>query len=147
MNYQGTERYISNDSLNAAVLAPDVDASSETYGNFLSNVALDMTQKAGQKCTATRRILVPADRVDEVKADLAAEIARQPLGDPSVQGTRLGPVAHEGQLADVRYGNLFNGSLISLLKRGHNLLCHAKLVRVCFECTAIGGDAKTRIRG
>ena len=51
---------IEADSLNAAVLAPDVDEECETYGLFLANVALDMTQKTGQKCTAVRRILVPA---------------------------------------------------------------------------------------
>lgn len=92
------------DSLNSAILAPDVDASSETYGLFLSNIALDMTQKAGQKCTAVRRVFVPRERVKEVQDDLVAELARVPLGDPTESGVRLGPVAHARQHADVVAG-------------------------------------------
>ncbi len=92
------------DSLNAAVLAPDVEASSETYGLFLSNVVLDMTQKAGQKCTAVRRILVPAERVEEVKTDLATELERVHVGDPAEEGVRMGPVSGDSQRADVRRG-------------------------------------------
>ena len=56
------------DSINAAVLAPDVDSGDEAFGLFVGNVALDMCQKAGQKRTAA--VFVPADRVDEVKAEL-----------------------------------------------------------------------------
>jgi phenylacetic acid degradation protein PaaN len=92
------------DSLNAAVLAPDVDASAESYHLFLSNVALDVTQKAGQKCTAVRRILVPEERVAAVRDDLAAELARVPVGDPADKANRMGPLASAGQLADVRHG-------------------------------------------
>lgn len=92
------------DSLNAAVLAPDVEPASETYGLFLSNVALDMTQKAGQKCTAVRRILVPAERVAAVRADLVAELGRVKLGDPGERETRLGPLSSKAQLEEVRAG-------------------------------------------
>ncbi|MAG62262.1 MAG: 3,4-dehydroadipyl-CoA semialdehyde dehydrogenase [Planctomycetota bacterium] len=92
------------DSLNAAVLAPDVESDSETYGAFLSNVVTDMTQKAGQKCTAVRRILVPAERVKEVQADLIAELGRIQMGDPADRDHRLGPLTDEAQLEDVRAG-------------------------------------------
>tara|TARA_R110002126_G_scaffold11114_15_gene50472 strand:+ start:11289 stop:12875 length:1587 start_codon:yes stop_codon:yes gene_type:complete len=92
------------DSINAAVLAPDVDMSSETYGLFLRNVALDVTQKAGQKCTAVRRVFVPAEMVDDVIRDLSAEIDRAPMGDPADTKHRVGPVAHARQLKDVREG-------------------------------------------
>ena len=95
---------IEADSINAAVLAPDVEADSETYGLFIGNVGLDMCQKAGQKCTAVRRIFVPTDRVEDVKADLIAELGRFPLGEPTEKTTRLGPVAHSGQHADVIAG-------------------------------------------
>lgn len=95
---------IEADSLNAAVLAPDIDSSSETYGLFLSNVALDMTQKTGQKCTAVRRILVPSDKVDQVKEDLAAELGRIRVGDPSDKQNRMGPLSSASQFADVRAG-------------------------------------------
>jgi len=92
------------DSLNAAVLGPDVDASSETFGLFLSNVALDVTQKTGQKCTAVRRVLVPADRVEEVAAELTAALERIRVGDPAERDTRMGPLASAAQLRDVRAG-------------------------------------------
>lgn len=95
---------IEADSLNAAVLAPDVDASSETYSLFLSNLTTDITQKAGQKCTAVRRILVPAERVDEVKADLVASLARVPVGDPRDSESRMGPLASRAQFDSVREG-------------------------------------------
>ena len=46
------------DSLNAAILGPDVEAGSETYDYYVKDVVRDITQKAGQKCTAIRRVLV-----------------------------------------------------------------------------------------
>lgn len=95
---------IEADSLNAAVLAPDVDPSSDTYGLFLSNVALDMTQKTGQKCTAVRRVLVPRDKVESVVADLKAQLARTKVGDPSDKDVRMGPLASRSQLDEVRAG-------------------------------------------
>ena len=95
---------IEADSINAAVLAPDVAADAEAYGLFIGNVGLDMCQKAGQKCTAVRRIFVPTDRVEEVKADLIAELGRFPLGEPTDKTPRLGPVAHSGQYASVIAG-------------------------------------------
>ncbi|MFO1011405.1 MAG: 3,4-dehydroadipyl-CoA semialdehyde dehydrogenase [Planctomycetota bacterium] len=95
---------IEADSLNAAVLAPDVEAGGSTYNAFLANVVLDMTQKTGQKCTAVRRILVPKERVAEVVADLKAELARIPVGNPAESTSRMGPVASRAQFDDVRKG-------------------------------------------
>ena len=95
---------IEADSLNAAVLAPDVEAGSDAYNLFLANVVLDVTQKTGQKCTAVRRILVPSDRVGDVRSDLVAELARIPVGDPNEKATRMGPLASRGQLDEVRAG-------------------------------------------
>src|SRR5262245_582365 len=59
------------DSLNAAILGPDVEPGSETYDLFVKDVLRDMTQKAGQKCTAIRRVLVPAPLAERVRDDLA----------------------------------------------------------------------------
>jgi oxepin-CoA hydrolase/3-oxo-5,6-dehydrosuberyl-CoA semialdehyde dehydrogenase len=95
---------IEADSLNAAILGPDVDADAEAYGLFLSNVQLDITQKAGQKCTAVRRILVPEERVDEVAQDLCARLERVKVGDPAERETRMGPLACAAQLEDVTRG-------------------------------------------
>jgi oxepin-CoA hydrolase/3-oxo-5,6-dehydrosuberyl-CoA semialdehyde dehydrogenase len=91
------------DSLNCAILG-DVDSGSETYALFLQNVALDVRQKTGQKCTAVRRVLVPEDRVAEVEADLLAELGRVVVGDPAEKGTTMGPLASRAQLEDVQAG-------------------------------------------
>jgi oxepin-CoA hydrolase/3-oxo-5,6-dehydrosuberyl-CoA semialdehyde dehydrogenase len=95
---------IEADSLNAAVLGPDVEPGSETYNLFLSNVVLDMTQKTGQKCTAVRRVLVSAERLAGVRDDLVSELGRIKVGDPSDNATRMGPLASRSQLEDVRAG-------------------------------------------
>jgi len=92
------------DSLNAVVFAPDLDSDSDTYGEFLANTVREMTQKTGQKCTAARRILVPADRVDEVAAELSALLGRITVGDPTVKTNTMGPVTTESQFAELREG-------------------------------------------
>ncbi len=63
-----------------------------------------MTQKAGQKCTAIRRVFVPADRADDIAAELAERLGAIKIGDPSAEGVRMGPVSTAQQLADVRGG-------------------------------------------
>jgi oxepin-CoA hydrolase/3-oxo-5,6-dehydrosuberyl-CoA semialdehyde dehydrogenase len=104
------------DSLNAAVLAPDVARDSETYDQFLANVETDVVQKTGQKCTAVRRILVPAERAGEVADDLVARLAKVQVGDPRSGETRMGPLVSAQQLADVRAG-------IAALAREAAILC------------------------
>lgn len=92
------------DSLNAAVLGPDVEPGSETWSMFLRDVAREMTQKTGQKCTATRRILVPADRIEDVQAELAERLSEITIGNPALDEVRMGPLATAQQLRDVRAG-------------------------------------------
>ncbi|HEY1954533.1 MAG TPA: 3,4-dehydroadipyl-CoA semialdehyde dehydrogenase [Polyangiaceae bacterium] len=92
------------DSLNAAVLGPDVDASSDTFNLFVSDVVRDMTQKTGQKCTAIRRVYVPKDRVAIVIDALKERLALVKVGDPAKEETTMGPVATAQQLRDVRAG-------------------------------------------
>ena len=93
------------DSLNAAVLGPDAEPGCETYDFFVKDVLRDMTQKAGQKCTAIRRVLVPAAVADRVR-----ERPRRPARVASwsairrTDGVRMGPVATAQQLKDVREG-------------------------------------------
>ncbi len=95
---------IEADSLNCAILAPDVESTSDAYDEFLSNVVQDMTQKAGQKCTAVRRILVPAARVEEVAGHLIEVLKRHRSGDPANTDTRVGTLTSAAQLRDVRAG-------------------------------------------
>ena len=104
------------DSLNAAVLAPDVARDSETYDQFLANVETDVVQKAGQKCTAVRRVFVPAERAQEVAGDLVARLGKVQVGDPRSGETRMGPLTSAQQLADVRAG-------IAALAREAEILC------------------------
>ena len=92
------------DSLNAAVLGPDVEARSDMYELFLKDVVRDMTQKAGQKCTAIRRVLVPDELHASVRDDLAELLGVVRVGDPADEETRMGPLASASQLLDVRAG-------------------------------------------
>ena len=92
------------DSLNAAILGPDAAQGSETYEFFLKDVLRDMTQKAGQKCTAIRRILAPPETVAQVRDDLVERLRAITVGNPAQEGVRMGPVATADQLKDVREG-------------------------------------------
>lgn len=86
------------DSLNAAVLAPGAgEAATEL---FYKDVVREITQKSGQKCTAVRRILVPARRLDEVQERLAAALGEVVTGEPADEATTMGPLATAAQLAD-----------------------------------------------
>ena len=95
---------IEADSLNAAVLGPGEDETSETWRLFVKNVALDMRQKTGQKCTAVRRILVPQNELETVRAGLLEQIAEIQTGDPADSTTNMGPLASQAQLRDVTAG-------------------------------------------
>ncbi len=95
---------IEADSLNAAVLGPDIELGSEAGQLFLADVARDIVQKTGQKCTAIRRVLVPAHREDEVVAALRERLAAIVVGDPARDEVRMGPVATAQQRDDVRAG-------------------------------------------
>lgn len=101
---EGVRVNVEADSLNAAVLAPDVELGSESGQLFLADVARDMTQKTGQKCTAIRRVLVPAARLDEVVAALGERLAAITVGDPARDDVRMGPLATAAQARDVRAG-------------------------------------------
>ncbi len=93
------------DSLNAAVLGPDVEIGSETFGLFVNDVVRDMTQKTGQKCTAIRRIFVPEERLADVVEAMSERLADLVVGDPSADSkVRMGPVATKNQYDDVRAG-------------------------------------------
>ena len=92
------------DSLNPAVLGPDISEDDDIYQHFIKNIVVDMTQKAGQKCTAVRRILVPKEMIDTVVPALVERLAAVQVGDPSDENVRMGPVASAEQLRDVRAG-------------------------------------------
>ncbi|MFS2126827.1 phenylacetic acid degradation bifunctional protein PaaZ [Pseudomonas sp. Pseusp97] len=89
------------DSLNCAILAPDVTPDDEEFDLFVKEVAREMTVKAGQKCTAIRRAIVPARHIDAVAERLRERLAKVVIGDPSVEGVKMGALASHAQQADV----------------------------------------------
>jgi len=92
------------DSLNAAVLGPDAAPDSELLDYFLKDVVRDVTQKAGQKCTAIRRVLVPLPLLSRVREELVERLGCVVVGNPAERDVRMGPVATAAQLEDVRRG-------------------------------------------
>lgn len=92
------------DSLNAAVLAPDVKVGGDIWYRFLNNVVTDIRQKAGQKCTASRRIFVPEGLMDAVKEALVERLEGLVVGYPTERDVDVGPVVSKKQLLDVRAG-------------------------------------------
>lgn len=101
---EGVKVNVEADSLNAAVLGPDVELGSEVMDLFVKEVSREMTQKTGQKCTAVRRIFVPEDKVAEVIEALGSRLGELKIGDPSQAEVRMGPLATKDQLEDVRAG-------------------------------------------
>jgi 3,4-dehydroadipyl-CoA semialdehyde dehydrogenase len=85
------------DSVNAALLAPGVAADSAAFAAFVKEVAREMTFKAGQKCTAIRRVFVPADRADATGEAVKAQLAKTTVGDPKREDVRMGPVVTKAQ--------------------------------------------------
>src|ERR1700724_3016527 len=90
---------IEADSINAAVLAPGAAAGSAAYDAFLREVVREMTVKAGQKCTAIRRIFVPAGKADAVADALAEKLKGTKIGDPRQADTRMGALVARGHPA------------------------------------------------
>jgi oxepin-CoA hydrolase/3-oxo-5,6-dehydrosuberyl-CoA semialdehyde dehydrogenase len=89
------------DSLNASVLGPDVEIGSETFGMFVADVVRDLTQKAGQKCTAVRRVIVPEAHAEAVIEALVDRLSQSAMGNPNDKGTTVGPLATASQQRDV----------------------------------------------
>ncbi|MCX8005328.1 MAG: phenylacetic acid degradation bifunctional protein PaaZ [Burkholderiaceae bacterium] len=89
------------DSLNSAILAPDVTPDDEEFDLYVKEVVREMTVKAGQKCTAIRRALVPRRHLDAVAERLRARLAKVVVGDPALEGVRMGALASHAQQRDV----------------------------------------------
>jgi 3,4-dehydroadipyl-CoA semialdehyde dehydrogenase len=92
------------DSLNAAVLGPDVEDGSDLLNLFVGDVVRDMTQKTGQKCTAIRRVYVPVAQLEPVVDRLRERLAVIKVGDPAREEVTMGPLATAQQRNDVREG-------------------------------------------
>jgi oxepin-CoA hydrolase/3-oxo-5,6-dehydrosuberyl-CoA semialdehyde dehydrogenase len=103
------------DSLNCAILGPDVTPDDPEFDLFVKEVAREMTGKAGQKCTAIRRIIVPESRVDAVAERLRERLSKVVVGDPKVEGVRMGALASMDQQRDVI-------ERVAMLARGNEIV-------------------------
>ena len=90
------------DSLNCCVLGTDVTPSMPEFDIFIKEVSREITTKAGQKCTAVRRIIVPENMVEDVQIALGKRLAQNVIGDPNVEGVRMGSLAGKSQLIEVK---------------------------------------------
>lgn len=104
------------DSLNCAILAPECGPDTPEFELFIKEVAREMTVKAGQKCTAIRRAIVPRQQLDAVATALRARLDQVVVGDPAVEGVCMGALASHAQLADV-------AERVALLRQGAELVC------------------------
>ncbi|MGD7002224.1 phenylacetic acid degradation bifunctional protein PaaZ [Corynebacterium halotolerans] len=90
------------DSLNAAILGADATEGTPEFDAFIKTLFVEMTSKAGQKCTAVRRAIVPAPLVDAVAKALSERLdAKVVPGDPREKGTTMGPLVSVEQRDDV----------------------------------------------
>ncbi|HKZ73871.1 MAG TPA: phenylacetic acid degradation bifunctional protein PaaZ, partial [Steroidobacteraceae bacterium] len=89
------------DSLNSCILGPDARPGTPEFELFVREVAREMTAKAGQKCTAIRKAIVPAGTSGEVVAALQAQLAKVVMGDPRRDSVRMGPLASLAQRSEV----------------------------------------------
>ncbi len=113
------------DSLNCSVLAEDAVPGSAEFDLFVKEVRKEMTLKCGQRCTAIRRAIVPEALIDEVQIALGKALSQTKVGDPQVEGVRMGALAGQEQVEEVRgriaellldaslvYGNLDNFEVV-----------------------------------
>ena len=90
------------DSLNATILGQHATPGTEEFDLFIKETVKEITIKAGQKCTAVRRIIVPENLIEEVQKGIASRLASTKIGDPSVEGVRMGALATRLQVERVR---------------------------------------------
>lgn len=90
------------DSLNSSILGPDAVPGTPEFDLFVKEVAREMTTKAGQKCTAIRRVIAPRALTDALVAAIGERLAKTAVGLPGDEGTRMGPLASMDQRDEVR---------------------------------------------
>ena len=89
------------DSLNCCILGADVTPDHPEFDLYIKEVAREMTTKAGQKCTAIRRAIVPANMSEAVVEALKARLLKTVIGDPTQEGVRMGALVGKSQRDDV----------------------------------------------
>jgi oxepin-CoA hydrolase/3-oxo-5,6-dehydrosuberyl-CoA semialdehyde dehydrogenase len=90
------------DSLNASILGEDAVPGTPEFDLFIKEVRKEMTVKAGQKCTAIRRIIVPENLVEDVQISLGKALDKITIGDPRLKEVRMGSLVSHQQVQAVR---------------------------------------------
>ena len=121
------------DSLNAAVLGLDAKPGTPEFDLFIKEVRKEMTAKCGQKCTAIRRAIVPAEFLEDVQIALGKALAQTTVGHPQAEGVRMGALAGRAQAEQLRervrqlakttpivYGDLDNVEILGQDRGAHS---------------------------
>jgi len=90
------------DSLNCSILAPDVKVEDAEFALYIKEITREMTSKAGQKCTAIRRAIVPNSMTEAVIESLTKSLSKTVIGDPTMKGVRMGALVGKSQREDVQ---------------------------------------------
>lgn len=130
---------IEADSLNAALLMPDAQPGDEAFGLLVREVVREMTVKSGQKCTAIRRVFVPAGLLDAAGQAIAAKLAGISVGNPRNESVRMGSLVSRSQLDAVRQGIASLREEAALLHdgAGHALVDADPAVAACIGPTLL----------
>ena len=102
VQHRGVRLQVEADSLNCSILGPDVTRDAPEFDLFVKGVVTEMTVKAGQKCTAIRRCIVPAAGADAVADAISAKLAGITVGNPADESVRMGALASLAQRDEVR---------------------------------------------
>src|SRR5690606_24778731 len=116
------------DSLNASVLGEDAVPGTPEFDLFIKEVRNEMTVKAGQKCTAIRRIIVPEKLMDDVQKALSAQLGKVTIGDPRLKEVRMGALVSKDQVEEVK-------------QRVQDISKTAKIVYQNNDLNVLGADA------
>ncbi len=138
------------DSVNAALLLPGAASDAAVVDLLVKEVAREMTVKSGQKCTAIRRVLVPAGAYDAVAAALSARLAKTTVGNPRNETVRMGALVSRAQLASVHEGLAALREQAEVLHdgAGHALVDADPAIACCVGPTLLGArdaDAAPRV--
>lgn len=114
------------DSLNCAILGNDVTPDMAEFKLFVREVTREMTVKAGQKCTAIRRAIVPEHLIDEVAKALVLKLSQVTVGDPDIDGVKMGALVSQSQLTDVKEKVTTLSNHCDILIGGNNIALDVK---------------------
>ncbi len=131
---------IEADSVNSALLLPGDAPGSEAFDLLVKEVAREMTQKSGQKCTAIRRVLVPEALYASAAEAISARLAKTSVGNPRNEAVRMGALVSRAQLNAVREGLAYLQAQAETLHDGatHALVDADPAVACCVGPTLLG---------